>query len=75
MSGTHRSATVSPGVTPRLAIMGGTAYHHARAGIKPRPDRDGLRRPGPNAALSPVGKHATPSSPPRRRRRVGPCRP
>jgi hypothetical protein len=57
--GTHRTATASPGVAPRLVVMGGTACHHACAGIKPCPNNAGLSR-----SDSPVRTSLGPVAPP-----------
>jgi hypothetical protein len=57
--GTHRTATASPGVAPRLVVVGGTVCRHACAGIKPCPDNAGLSR-----SDSPVRTSLGPVAPP-----------
>jgi hypothetical protein len=49
-SGTHRSATASPGVAPGLAVVGGTACHHVRGHKGLTPTAPVRATPCPSAA-------------------------
>jgi hypothetical protein len=69
-SGTHRSATASHGVAPRLAIVSGTACHHvhgykgtgrSRPCLKPPPVRSHSRSEGIDTApVRPQCRHLSP---------------